>query len=249
MNPDLVADVGNTRIKWGRCLPGAIRESASLSPEDPVAWAAQLDAWGMRQPSSCVVTGVHPRRRDVLAAWLSEQGHRVIVLDDSRQLPLSVLLEHPERVGVDRLLNAVAVNSRRPTGVPAIVVDAGSAVTVDWLDEQGAFRGGAILPGIRLMAKALHNYTALLPLVEIREGLPKLPGASTPAAMQAGIFWAVAGGIRSLVAELAARALHLPQTWVAGGDASLLLAALGADVIAWPEMTLEGIRLAAQGMP
>ena len=82
-------------------------------------------------------------------------------------MPLEVELEHPDKVGIDRLLNAVAANRRRQEHVAAILVDAGSAVTVDYLDGNGVFRGGAIFPGFRLMARALHDYTALLPIVDI----------------------------------------------------------------------------------
>ena len=89
------------------------------------------------------------------------------VLQYAGELPLRVELEKPDHVGIDRLLDAVAVNSRRAPGVPAVIIDAGSAVTVDLVDGAGAFRGGAILPGLRLMAKSLHDYTALLPLIEL----------------------------------------------------------------------------------
>src|SRR6185312_8188631 len=106
-------------------------------------------------------------------------------------LPLRVLVQQLDHVGIDRLLDAVAANSRRPAGVPAIIIDAGSAVTVDLVDEAGAFTGGAILPGLRLMAKALHDYTALLPLVDPPTQAPPLPGTATIPAIESGIFWAV----------------------------------------------------------
>ncbi len=249
MRPAVVVDVGNTRVKWGRCEPNGVVAVASLPPDDPSAWARQVADWGLVGRLAWVVSGVHPRRRDALAEWLRQQGYHVSVVDSPRQLPLRVLLERPDHVGIDRLLNAVAANSRRPAGVPAILIDAGSAVTVDWLDEQGAFGGGAILPGLRLMAQALHDYTALLPLIEVRQPRPPLPGTSTPAAMQAGLYWAAAGGVRSLVAELTARSARRPQVWLAGGDGPLLAPALEGDLLAWPDMTLEGLRLAAERLP
>ncbi len=128
-------------------------------------------------------------------------------------------------------------------------MDAGSAVTVDWLDESGAFAGGAIFPGIRLMTQALHDYTALLPLVKVEHANPPLPATSTPVAIEAGVFWAVAGGIQALVAQLAARANASPEVFLTGGDGLLLAKALNQDVHLWPHMTLEGIRIAAETMP
>src|SRR4029077_18316538 len=108
MNPDLVVDVGNTCIKWGRYSPQGIVAHASLPPEDPAAWQQQLDLWGLTRPVRWGISGVHPPRRDALAAWLVGCGHQVVLLESPGQLPLQVLLEHPERVGIDRLLNAVA---------------------------------------------------------------------------------------------------------------------------------------------
>jgi type III pantothenate kinase len=245
--PDLVVDVGNTRIKWGLCGPAAVLASASLSPDNTQDWSAQLEQWQLSRHLCWAVTGVHPERRDRLVEWARQGGNRVRVIDDWQQLPLRVLLPEPQKAGIDRLLDAVAANSRRAPGIPAVVIDAGSAVTVDWLDESGAFAGGAILPGLRLMARALHDYTALLPLVEVSRPDPALPGTSTRGAMEAGLFWAVAGGIRALVAEMASRSLITPELFLTGGDGPLLQSVLpGAHP--WPHMTLEGIRLTAEAL-
>jgi type III pantothenate kinase len=260
MKSSLVVDVGNSRIKWGRCAdPSPVADYASLPPDDAAAWQAQLDAWGLTGPLTWVVSGVHPRSRDELFHWLRRRGDTVRLLDGWRELPLSIRVDHPERVGIDRLLNAVAANARRRAGAGAVVVDAGSAVTVDWVDPDGAFAGGAIFPGLRLMAQALHEHTALLPLVKVRSAAPPLPGTSTPAAMEAGVFWAVAGGIRALIDQLAARlaiGTAPPDVFLTGGDGALLEAALepaepaaSREPQLWPQMTLEGIRLAAEGLP
>jgi type III pantothenate kinase len=243
--PDLVVDIGNTRIKWGRCAGGRVAETAALPADAPEAWDAQLALWGLRGPLSWAVTSVHPARCDALAEWARRRGDAVEVVDEAR-LPLVVRLEHPRRVGIDRLLDAVAANSRRRPGVPAVIVDAGSAVTVDSVDGDGAFVGGAILPGVRLMALALHEHTALLPLIQV-SSVPPVPGTSTPAAMAAGIFWSVAGGVRALVELLAEQAGTRPDVFLTGGDGPLLHAALGPDVQLWPAMTLEGIRLSVAG--
>jgi type III pantothenate kinase len=245
---DLVVDVGNTRIKWGRCGPCDILASASLPPDDPDAWQAQLRHWQLDRGLSWAVTGVDPQRREFLASWVKSRDNTVQVIEDWQQLPLRVVLSEPQKVGIDRLFNAVAANSHRSPGAPAVLIDAGSAVTVDWLDESGAFAGGAIFPGLRLMAAALHDYTALLPLVEVREPHPALPGASTRAAMEAGIFWAVAGGIRALTAEMTAQSAVAPDCFLTGGDGPLLQASLPGSRL-WPHMTLEGIRLTAEALP
>jgi len=252
MKPSIVVDVGNSRIKWGLCLDAI--QVCSLPPDDPAAWQRQLEAWQQTGPQCWAICGVHPPWLDQFADWASQRGDTVWVLEDWRCVPLTVRLEHPEWVGIDRLLDAVAVKERlrsnsKSLGKPAVIVDAGSAVTVDWLDETGAFAGGAIFPGLRLMAKALHEHTALLPLIDIKHAVPRLPGTSTPAAMEAGVFWAVVGGIRTLTDQLAVRADATPALFVTGGDAPLLKPALEAGFILSPELTLQGLRLTAEAQP
>src|SRR4029077_14307199 len=99
-----------------------------------------------------------PRRAEHLRTWLEQRGERVVLLCSAAQLPLRVGLEHPDWAGIDRLLNGVAATLHVSPGRGAVLIDAGSAVTVDWLDEEHVFRGGSIFPGIDLMAEALHHY-------------------------------------------------------------------------------------------
>jgi len=248
MHADFVADIGNTRVKWGRCVQERVAEIVSLPPNDPEMWQRQLQAW--HTPTTCCwyVAGVNPQRRDYLIDWLRQQAQQVVLLQTAAELPLQVALEKPNAAGIDRLLDAVAANTRRTLGQPAVIVDAGSAVTVDWLDEAGIFRGGAIFPGLRLMSQALNSYTALLPLVSITTPLPALPGTSTRAAIEAGVYWSVAGGINALIDRMAKQAGGRPTIFVTGGDAQLLSAAVDFSAIVWPEMTLEGIRIASSSV-
>jgi type III pantothenate kinase len=263
MNPDVVVDVGNTRIKWGRCACGEVAEVVSLPADAPDAWEQQRERWGLGEKTAWAVAGVHPVRRDALVRWLERRGVRAWVATSYRQLPLEVRLGQPDRVGIDRLLNAVAaVHSPLPAlpprvgegrvgaaRLPAVVVDAGSAVTVDWVDEAGAFRGGAIFPGLRLMARALHEHTALLPLIEVGTPRPYVPGLSTPQAMEAGIYYAAAGGINALVGLYRAASAAETHVYLTGGDARLLSYAVEDRAEVWPEMTLEGLRLSAEAQP
>lgn len=238
MTPDVVVDVGNTRIKWGRCVSEGVVDVARLSPDDQGDWHGQAQRWSLSPSSHFLLAGVHPQRLQAHAEWLKAQGFSTGHLRIQQQLNLAILVEHPERVGMDRLLNAVAVNAVKEKEQSVLVVDAGSAVTVDWVDASGAFRGGAIYPGVRLMAEALHQYTAKLPLVDIQGPAP-FPGTTTDEAIACGILNAVAGGIERLAALVQGPLL------LTGGDASLLQGILSLPTHHWPEMTLEGIRLSA----
>jgi type III pantothenate kinase len=258
MKPNVVADIGNTRSKWGYCSDDRIQKIASLPPDDETSWKEQAQAWSLPSRCSWVLAGVQPQRQLRLAEWVLARGDTLRVLGSFQDLPLKVGLPQPERVGLDRLLNAVAAKDRVKRPLSILIVDAGSAVTVDWVDEGGFFRGGVIFPGFRLMAKSLNDYTAHLPVVEMDWTNPPLPGNSTRGAIKAGIFWAIAGGIKAVLRQLAARARwaegpHLmqckatdPVVFLTGGDAELLEPVMDSWVILWPEMTLEGVRIAAE---
>lgn len=247
MKPNVVVDVGNSRIKWGLCGAGAVQSTCSLPDDDLAAWKRQMELWTAAR-GWWLVSGVHPPRRDRLIDWLHQCGQQVRLLDDPSDLPMRVLVARPDHVGVDRLLDAVAANSRRTPGTPAVVIDAGSAVTVDLLDNSGAFAGGAILPGMRLMVKALHDYTALLPIIRPPEKRPTIPGTDTPAAMELGIFWTTAGGIEALLREYRVHCRSDIDVFLTGGDGPLLHTVI-PEAQLWPEMTLEGIRLSAEALP
>ncbi|HYV37913.1 MAG TPA: type III pantothenate kinase [Gemmataceae bacterium] len=241
----LVVDVGNSRIKWGLCDDAAVSAVASLPPYDESAWREQIKKWRLKTPLSWWICGVHHERRDAFADWLRQRGDAVRLLSAPAELPLQIAVDHPTKVGIDRLLNAVAVNSRRSLNAAAVIVDAGSAVTVDYVDDSGIFRGGAILPGLNMMAEALHNYTALLPLIRVDDDF-SLPATSTATAMKAGIMCAAIGGIKELIGSMAKQQASPKslEIYLGGGDAQLLSRQLPAHAQLWPEMTLEGVRLA-----
>jgi type III pantothenate kinase len=236
----IVVDVGNTRIKWGLCSSEQVWSTSSLPPDDPDAWADQWREWQLERAWSWTVAGVHPVRCEAFVAWLKERSDAVAVLTSHKELPLTVAVEVPDKVGIDRLLNAVAANRRRQANVAAILIDAGTAVTVDYVDGNGIFKGGTIFPGFRLMAQSLHDYTAILPIVAMDETIGP-PGTSTVHAIQAGIFYAQLGGIERLISEYQHRFPTAFEIFLTGGDAKPLSARLRHHVHLWPEMTLEGI--------
>jgi type III pantothenate kinase len=252
MTPDVVVDVGNTAIKWGRCSAKAVDCVVRMPVGDPDAWEKELQRWHLNGPASLALAASNHPVGDRLVRWLRQRGDEVLVIDHFRQLPLNITVYHPQKVGLDRLLNAVAaLNSPDRCRWPALIIDAGTAITVDRVDG-GVFRGGAILPGLRLMAQAMHDHTAALPLVEFRDRPPTYPGRSTEQAMQIGIFHAVVGGIHSIVQrviEELEEPAKPPAIFLTGGDGDFLLPDLRGQIDFWPEMTLEGLRLTALAQP
>src|SRR5262249_51207506 len=100
-----------------------------------------------------------------------------------------------------------------------------------------------------LMAKALNDYTAFLPMVSLESGPSVVPGTSTVAAIKAGIHSAVTGGVSELILKMRSAQGTQVEVFITGGDAALVAPALSASAIVWPEMTLDGIRLSAQALP
>jgi len=162
-------------------------------------------------------------------------------------LPIQVQVQEPHRVGIDRLLNGVAANRLRRPDRPAVVVDVGTAITVDWVSAEGAFCGGAILPGLEMAAKALHRFTDLLPAVSFAQGEepPPVLGTYTEAAIRSGLFWGMLGAVRELIVRLAQQASVPPQVFLTGGAGALLAPQLGPEVRYVPHLTLAGIALCA----
>jgi len=250
MPPVVVVDVGNTRVKWGRCAADGIAEVAAL-PADPAAWAEQAAAWGLGRGTRWAVGGVNPPVADALARWVEDAGGTCHRFHSPTELPIPLLVDEPAAVGIDRVFGALAARALVPPGTPAVTVDVGTAVTVNLVDAAGVFRGGAIFPGPRLMALALRDGTAKLPLVEFAvtpEGWG--PATNTAAAIRLGIEAAVVGGVNSLISAMTDEA---PGAWVfvTGGGAAAL------DGYSLPHFTMRrepalnliGLRIATEALP
>jgi type III pantothenate kinase len=147
----------------------------------------------------------------------------------------------PNSIGPDRLANAVA--ARHHYGAPSVVVDFGTAVTFDVVDRRANYVGGIIAPGLAVMTDYLHEKTALLPRIRIRE-IKNAVGKSTEQAMLAGAVHGYRGLIRELISKLKRelRAQRLPVV-ATGGYAKLIASKLPEIKAVRPDLTLEGLRL------
>ncbi len=253
MTPDVVVDIGNSRLKWGRCTGNRVVEVLRLPLDDERAWDAALvklspPALRVRKWS---VASVNPPALGRFLRWSATHGHTV-VFENVADVPIRINVDEPGKVGLDRLFGAIAAACMVPANVPAITVDVGTAATVNLIDGEGVFQGGAILPGPRLMGRALNEFTAKLPFVEPTEWLDPRPGKNTGAAIRLGIHAALIGGVQVIVNSFAVVCLQPPWLFLAGGAQHLLtgLQATGvAQIQAVPTLTLEGIRIAAEALP
>ena len=167
-------------------------------------------------------------------------------------LAIDVRLPEPHRVGIDRLAAAAAAGLVKQTGRPAIIVDCGTAATVDVVAADGGFLGGAILPGPALMTRALAEGTSRLPEVAALERgtVPAMPGRSTQEAIAAGIGWGMRGAIARLVEE-ARRSLGTgadPEIILTGGWRGAVREAV-PHAREIPDLVLAGVALVAARIP
>ncbi|HEY9508616.1 MAG TPA: type III pantothenate kinase [Verrucomicrobiae bacterium] len=149
----------------------------------------------------------------------------------------------PNSIGPDRLANAAA--ARHHFGAPSVVVDFGTAVTFDVVNREGNYVGGIIAPGLAAMTDYLHEKTALLPRIAIRE-IKTTIGKSTEQAMLVGAIHGYRGLVRELISELKRelKSKRLPVI-ATGGYAKLIAARLPEISAVKPDLTLEGLRLVA----
>jgi len=256
MLPVVAVDVGNSRIKFGlfehpaapAALPHPQRtltlKTENWEPVEIAIWLAPLGPCDL----SWQVASVNRPTAERIENWIASEGasDRWVRLRHS-ELPLSLDVEQPEAVGMDRLVAAVAANRIRPPERPAIVVDLGTAITVDVVSSEGSFRGGAILPGVALSARALHEYTDLLPELEMQtlEEPPRALGTSTRGALASGIYWGAVGAMKMLIDQLSRDLDAEPFVVLSGGAAAHVAQLVGPTVCYEPHLVLAGIVLAS----
>lgn len=258
MTPDVVVDVGNSRVKWGRVADGRIADKVSLPLDDAVAWKRQAEGWRLPPAARWATAGVNPPAMWRLHEWLTAHGWAVRTVTSPELVAAEVpgfrtTVEEPDKVGVDRLLGALAAGRRKPADASAVVVQVGTAMTIDFVRPCGRHVGGAILPGPRLMARSLHQHTAKLPLVEVEPAVPtEVWGENTTDAIRLGVANAVLGAADQMVWDWAAGQGLPPAVFVTGGDAGYFRQfVFTADVSVChdPGLVLDGLRLAAEALP
>src|SRR5699024_1725867 len=161
-----------------------------------------------------------------------------IVGRDDVDVPLAMAYPHPSEIGADRIVNAVG--AIETYGAPLVIIDFGTATTYCYIDENGAYYGGLIAPGIKVSMEALYDKASKLPKIEIQA--PKqIIGTSTVKAMQSGVFYGYVGQVDGIVKRMIEEANVLPTVIATGGLASLI--ADGSETIQHVDshLTLKGL--------
>jgi type III pantothenate kinase len=248
--PNIIAiDVGNSRVHLGQFIEGRLEQSKSFAHAETADVVAAVLTWWTavadRAQAAILIASVHDQMADRIASAVSDQlSVEVYRVGDDLPVPIGRQLDPETITGVDRLLNAAAAYDRMQQA--CIVVDAGTAVTVDFIDGEGTFHGGAIAPGANMQLHSLHEHTSALPELAMTAPDDDAVGRSTAQAMLHGVFFGIRGLVWKLVEVYAERYGAYPQVVATGGDAELIF---GDDPLIdriVPELTLLGIAAAAR---
>jgi type III pantothenate kinase len=244
----LLFDIGNTHTHVGLADDRRVLRQISIPTRGwfgGIAKARVGKFVGGEKIGGAVLCSVVPRatplvRKAVRAFW--ELG--ALELTPKTLRGVGIDYPKPDSIGPDRLANAVAAKFH--FGAPVVVVDFGTAVTFDVVNAKGNYAGGIIAPGLAAMTDYLHEKTALLPKIKIRE-IKSVVGKSTEHAMLVGAVQGYRGLVRELIGglkrELRAKKLPVVAT---GGYAKLIAAKLPEISAVAPDLTLEGLRLVRQ---
>ncbi|MFQ5489454.1 MAG: type III pantothenate kinase [Phycisphaerae bacterium] len=242
----LVLDVGNSSITVGAWDAMSVHASRSVAPDDRTALSASIQSLGELfpngRPLAVAMASVVPEAE----AWTREAvaslgDSAALLVGDDLPLPMPVALGRPDQIGTDRVCAAAAAFER--TQHACTVVDFGTAVTVDLVDDDGTFAGGAIFPGLGLQARILSEGTAKLPLI-----VPTQPeqavGRDTSEAIRSGLCFGLPGAVRALVERYASELGTWPQVVATGGDLPAMLELCDFIDTPVPDLTLMGVGLA-----
>ena len=244
----LLIDIGNTHTHLGLANRQRVLKHSNIPTARWFNGGSEMAVKrfvGSASPAGACLCSVVPRatprvRRALKRLW----NISPVELTPRTFRGVGINYPKPETIGPDRLANAVAV--KHHFGAPAVVVDFGTAVTFDVVDGRGDYVGGIIAPGLAAMTDYLHEKTALLPRIRIRE-VRSAVGKSSEQAMLIGAVHGYRGLVRELISalkrELKVRRLPVVAT---GGYARLIASKMPEIKAVDPLLTLEGLRLVAQ---
>jgi type III pantothenate kinase len=242
----VLADIGNSRVKWGRAERGVLSLGAAFAT-DVAALAGNLDLrWGALEAPEAVyvsnVAGAEVAAR--LAAWVATRWSVPVhfARAEAQRCGVTNGYENPEQLGVDRWVGLIAL--KRCYDLPACLVDCGTALTFDVLDGEGRHLGGLIAPGPALMKRTLLRNTQ--GVAEVDGRFDGWLGRNTAAGVAGGVLAACAGLVERAVSESAERLGRMPAVAVTGGDGESLGQWLGLPYRHDGELILKGLLTLAE---
>ena len=238
---NLLIDAGNSRVKWALDRPGVWKTAASPRTEFAQSLKDSIEA-GSTIKSITISSTRNQTYNQQLTAVLSELFEVEPFFIESKRRDFGVInrYEPVSSLGVDRWASLIAARSLGTS--PAIVIDCGTAVTVDALSAEGMFEGGVIFPGISLATHSLDQADNLSIASTVS---PSVFSLSTEQAMYSGVLYSIAAGIDGIVMQMRKSLGYSVNVYLCGGDANSLVDLLEHSVIREPELVLMGLKIIA----
>jgi type III pantothenate kinase len=227
---NLIVDFGNSRIKAGLFDGEVLKEKLSFKQMD------ELKEWLSQPHDNLIVSSVSGEVTEILTE--TKSTGKQIQLTASTPLPVKVKYATPETLGVDRLAAACGALQLFPSE-PCLVIDMGTCINYEVLDGDAVYWGGIISPGVSMRFKAMHTFTARLPLIEPVADV-KLIGNSTQTCMQSGVMNGILEEMKGIVNQLRLKYPNI-RVILCGGDAGLFENQLKDSIFAAPELVLLGL--------
>lgn len=239
----LAVDVGNTNITFG-VFDGRklIKMWRCVTHKVPVLIGKDIASKASKtsKVSSIIVSSVVPEIDRALKKALKKKFKVTPLFVTYKNAGIKIGYPRPREIGADRLVDAVA--AWKKYGRACIIVDFGTATTLDYIDAKGFYRGGAIAPGIHLSGKALYEAASKLPRITIRPVNKMIP-RTTKMAMQAGLYQGYIGMVEHLIKRTIKEVGGKPLIIATGGLAPLIAKGTRLFDKIEPNLTLEGLLL------
>ncbi|MCB0374381.1 MAG: type III pantothenate kinase [Sinomicrobium sp.] len=233
---NVIIDIGNTHVKLavfdGDAIVFQKRVTVATLEEELTA------LYDRYLPENAIVSNV-ARLSQTLIGNISA-GRSVHLLSHTSRIPFKNRYATPETLGVDRMALAAAAANRFP-GKNALVIDAGTCITYDFLSAGNEYSGGAISPGVHMRYKALHTFTGNLPLLQPGD-FSDVTGNSTESCIHSGILNGIRNEIEGVIAQYKAKYKDLTVI-LTGGDAQFLSKRLKNSIFVDPNFLMEGLNV------
>ncbi len=230
---NLIIDIGNTTAKAALTEDGIIVRKERFPSAEPDVIAGFID--GLTLEAAIVSSVSHDPT--MLLYFLSGRINRVHHLTWQSKYPFDIDYATPETLGADRLAAAAGALVHHP-GADLLVIDAGSAVTIDLVSD-GIYRGGSISPGLAMRFRSLHEYTGRLPLVTINDNFT-FPARTTEDAITAGVVTGLVYEINEYIRTFEEKHNKL-VTVITGGDGGVITRHTEKRILHYPDLVTEGL--------
>ncbi len=244
----LALTIGNTRTSIATIKGSEIESTASFdSSETSTIVENAIKGWKAMESDypQIIIATSNETASDTISAALADQTSRQIwQIGEDVPAAIGQHLDPETITGIDRLLNATAAWAL--CNQACVIIDAGTCVTVDFVDGEGTFHGGAIAPGARMQLTSMHEKTSALPEVAFEAPLHEAFGKNTAQAMLQGVFHGIQGMVRQLCEQYAMRYGAYPHIIATGGDAETLFKEDDLIDQIIPDLQMQGIAISVQ---